>query len=479
MDGRKSDTNEESAGYRSYVPSKRVIRIAFVLVLLVLSAPIASAYLQSGTEWSSARMENRTVPPANGVTVVTSDAYGGGRIGAYGPSGKTLYYNDSHDFYHDVDPSAKGENTVLYVASDDVSKSECDSSVKCRRSVVERLNLTTGKITRIWSDVRPSRGSSAIHDVDYLGNGKLLVAEINPPDGVYIVDTNTDNIEWYWRAEQNFSHASGGNFPRDWTHINNVQQLHDGRIAVSVRNQDQVIFLNRSTGMKSNWTLGADDRHETLFEQHNPDYINESNGGPALLVADSENNRAVEYQRSNGSWNRTWAWSDSKMQWPRDADRLPNGHTLITDSNGDRVLEVNKQNEIVWSMSFPGPYEAERLGTGDESTNGTSAKALGLEPHTAGSTTDGTSYVVAAMAEQAVHTGINLLPPRILHALLFVFPVWITPVSAIAALALAGVVVLWLLFELHWASYTLSFSLPVRLSRESSDTDSSDGNAER
>ena len=182
MDGGRSDMNEESAGYRSYVPSKRVIRIAFVLVLLVLSAPIASAYLQSGTEWSSARMENRTVPPANGATVVTSDAYGGGRIGAYGPSGKTLYYNDSHDFYHDVDPSAKGENTVLYVASDDVSKSECDSSVKCRRSVVERLNLTTGKITRIWSDVRPSRSSSAIHDVDYLGNGKLLVAEINPPD---------------------------------------------------------------------------------------------------------------------------------------------------------------------------------------------------------------------------------------------------------------------------------------------------------
>jgi hypothetical protein len=73
-----------------------------------------------------------------------------------------------------------------------------------------------------------------------------------------------------------------------------------------------------------------------FYEQHNPDYIPEERGGPAVLVADSENGRVVEYGRTpgngtpvtDGTWERTWQWRDGRLQWPRDADRLPNGGWL-------------------------------------------------------------------------------------------------------------------------------------------------------
>jgi hypothetical protein len=55
------------------------------------------------------------------------------------------------------------------------------------------------------------------------------------------------------------------------------------------------------------------------------------------------------------------------------ASRLPNGDTLITDSNNNRVVEVNYRDQIVWSYvtntqpgsnPAPQPTRAIRLGDG-------------------------------------------------------------------------------------------------------------------
>ncbi|MFB6187541.1 MAG: arylsulfotransferase (asst), partial [Halobacteriaceae archaeon] len=83
-----------------------------------------------------------------------------------------------------------------------------------------------------------------------------------------------------------------------------------------------------NSSINTNKTLGTNNNHSIIYEQHNPDYIPEKDGGPAVVVADSENNRVAEYQYLDGEWNRSWVWRDSQLRWPRDADRLPNGHTL-------------------------------------------------------------------------------------------------------------------------------------------------------
>lgn len=137
---------------------------------------------------------------------------------------------------------------------------------------------------------------------------------------------------------------------------------------LSMRNMDEVVFVEPGEGVDESWTLGDDGDHSILYEQHNPDYLPRERGGPAIVMSDSENNRVQEFRREDGAWTRTWQWRDARLQWPRDADRLPNGHTLIVDSHGDRVLELDRKGAIVWNVTFGMPYDAERLGTGSEST---------------------------------------------------------------------------------------------------------------
>jgi hypothetical protein len=197
------------------------------------------------------------------------------------------------------------------------------------------------------------------------------------------------------------------------------------------------VFLNRS-GLIEGWTLGEEDNYSILYEQHNPDYIPTERGGPAVLVGDSENNRVVEYQRTGDSWEQSWVWRDTRMQWPRDADRLPNGHTLITDSNGNRVFEVDKQGEVVWSVNIAFPYEAERLGTGDESAGGPSATQANLDSRT-GSLRD--SLLIIAK---------QLIPGKYLNGLMYITPVWMGFLEVLELVVLLTSCLLWAGIEIVW-----------------------------
>ncbi|HET7324067.1 MAG TPA: hypothetical protein VFJ06_07035, partial [Halococcus sp.] len=102
-----------------------------------------------------------------------------------------------------------------------------------------------------------------------------------------------------------------------------------------------------------------------LDHQHNPQYL----GPGAIVVADSDNDRVVELHKKNGEWMVTWGVNSAngiRFSWPRDADRLPNGNTLITDSRNNRVVEVAPNGTTVWSVHTGiWPYDAERLPYGE------------------------------------------------------------------------------------------------------------------
>lgn len=414
------------------IHARRILRFA-VLVLIVAIALTTVAH--------SASPEDSEAPPSDStrnITVYTVDATGPGQLTAVSSDGVILYRNTTYQIYHDVDPVAKDSHTVLYVASNLLGGDACSDSKKCIRNVVETVNLTTDNVTTLYSTVGPRNGSSQIHDVDRVNESVLLVADIGPPDRVYMVNITTGDIIWEWRVENAYKPESGGSYPGDWTHLNDVEMLEDGRVMVSLRNMDQVVFLRPGQGLLERRTLGCDGCHDTLYEQHNPDYIPESRGGPAILIADSENNRLVEYQRSGDEWSRAWVWTDFYLQWPRDADRLPNGNTLIADSYRNRILEVNRSGAIVWQHTVPdGIYDVERLGTGDESTGGLSADSLGYENRRGGKP-------ILVM----------LVPNILLHGVLWVLPTAITPLEA-AALTLASlIIVLWLIAEVGFAVYT-------------------------
>jgi hypothetical protein len=158
----------------------------------------------------------------------------------------------------------------------------------------------------------------------------------------------------------------------DWTHVNDVDKIGPGQYMASPRNFDQTIVVNRST-KEITMQLGSDGNHDVMFEQHNPTYLETDDGKPTILVADSENNRVVEYtctaRFENGScdWEEVWEVGEGQLNWPRDADRLPNGNTLIVDTRGHRVVEVTPKGQIVWEAYTPwAPFDAERMAYGDE-----------------------------------------------------------------------------------------------------------------
>jgi hypothetical protein len=460
------------------VASKSFLRIFFIIIIGLSSIGLAYGYTLGATNdtfeshltnQGVANPQQQAVEPRDNITVVATDsnswrgeASSGPRaraeLVAFNPDGSILYYNDSHTRYWDVDPVPETRTTVEYMFADHLEPSACPNTTNfaqrrvdeevwneyeaarstdaCTRNGYERVNLTTGEVTRVWSETTPGKEATRYHDADRLNETHLAVADIYL-DRVFVVNSTSDQTEWTWNASSAFPRETGGPYPEDWTHINDIEVLEDGRLMVSARNHDRVVFLNRS-GLIEGWTLGEEDNYSILYEQHNPDYIPTERGGPAVLVGDSENNRVVEYQRTGDSWEQSWVWRDTRMQWPRDADRLPNGHTLITDSNGNRVFEVDKQGEVVWSVNIAFPYEAERLGTGDESAGGPSATQANLDSRT-GSLRD--SLLIIAK---------QLIPGKYLNGLMYITPVWMGFLEVLELVVLLTSCLLWAGIEIVW-----------------------------
>ena len=456
---------------------KRGVRAAALGLVVVSLLVVGLGYVAGPSEGSFDRSlgpdgptdpSARVAPPRENVTVVATDSNTWRGLGvqgprsrselvAFAPDGSILYYDDAHTRYWDVDQVPGTAATVEYLYSDHVEGPACDrtnasrhavdeavwdrylaareDAVACTRNGIERANLTTGEVESVWWRITPGKEASRYHDEDWINDTHRVVADIYL-DRIFVVDVSADRIVWTWNASDDYPTSSGGGYPTDWTHVNDVEVLPDGRYMVSLRNQDQVVFVDPESGLDESWTLGAEDDYDVLYEQHNPDYVPEEMGGPAVIVSDSENDRVQEFQRIDGEWVRTWEWSDYRMQWPRDADRLPDGNTLITDSNGDRVFEVDGSGAIVWSVDVAFPYEAERLGTGVESRGGPSA----THPELAATSSTG------SLPSELKRT----LGGKYLNVALYVTPVWMGPVEVVALVVAVLALVALALVELAW-----------------------------
>jgi hypothetical protein len=82
------------------------------------------------------------------------------------------------------------------------------------------------------------------------------------------------------------------------------------------------------------------------------------------MIANSEEDLVIEVNREG---EIVWSFGEGDtLNWPRDADRLESGNTLITDSRHNRVIEVDRSGQVVWSFAgLAIPYEADRLPNGN------------------------------------------------------------------------------------------------------------------
>ena len=166
---------------------------------------------------------------------------------------------------------------------------------------------------------------------------------------------------WEWRTWEHLDPEADGiaevQAPRKlWAQGNSVQELPDGDILASYRPTSTVVRISRQTG-EILWKLGP----PTVAGQHAPTLLGNGN----VLIFDNGVHRlddSVPYSRVieiNPATNEiVWKYQD-KPTWnffsPRmgNAQRLPNGNTLITESSFGRFFEVTNEGEIVWEYVNP------------------------------------------------------------------------------------------------------------------------------
>jgi len=355
-------------------PRRWIVRGVVALLVVSLFAPAIGTALTGGAgepgELSPGTIERE--PPNDTVVSIQGFHFDGqgnskkpARLVSAAPDGRTNWVFDGDNvgatWFYDVDPLPNGNLLVSTTRNPDTH---------ANGTLVVEVDPDTQEA--VWSQ---GLEMTDTHDVDRINDTHIVVANMRnydeetgvSNDRIVIYDTVDDEVDWEWKFRNHYPNSTDGGFSEDWTHVNDVDVIDEHRLLLSPRNFDQAVILNRTTGEIED-RLGSDGDLDVLNEQHNPDYMVSDDGNPVILVADSENDRVVEYERIDGEWERTWTVGEGQLNWPRDADRLPNGNTLIVDSLNHRVIEVTPTGEIVWEYYATwAPYDAERIGTGDES----------------------------------------------------------------------------------------------------------------
>lgn len=145
--------------------------------------------------------------------------------------------------------------------------------------------------------------------------------------------------------------------PRDaWSNGNGLAELPNGDIVVSFRTISTIIIIERKTGTII-WKLGA----PPLCGQHAPTPLANGNllifdNGPHRLDHPMPFSRVIEVELA--SKKIVWEYREKRESdffSPRisNAQRLPNGNTLICEGDFGRLFEVTMGGDIVWEYVNP------------------------------------------------------------------------------------------------------------------------------
>lgn len=187
--------------------------------------------------------------------------------------------------------------------------------------------------------------SKVSHDADRLPNGNTLVVW-GGGDGVndaQVKEISPDGkIVWSWRAKDHFFREPfKGISDNGWTHTNSATRLPNGNTIISLRNFGFVAEVDPDGAVIRTMGEGI------VRYQHDP----EMQPDGRLLTATHSRDRAVEIDLNTGEV--VWRFNPRKGQWRvRDADRLPNGNTLITDAT--KLVEVTPNGKVVWLLRMKG-----------------------------------------------------------------------------------------------------------------------------
>ena len=173
--------------------------------------------------------------------------------------------------------------------------------------------------------------------------------------------TRSGQIVWEWRT---WEHLDPADYPipfiqnnrAEWTHGNSVIEEPDGDLLVSFRNISTVMKINRTSG-EVVWKLGT----PSVSGQHAPVRLPGGNilifdNGPTRLDQTFPFSRVIEVDPATREI--VWKYQDPNPQSfysdrISNAQRLPNGNTLINEGMTGRFFEVTSHGEVVWEYVNP------------------------------------------------------------------------------------------------------------------------------
>lgn len=210
---------------------------------------------------------------------------------------------------------------------------------------------------------RLQNGNTLVVCREYVENG--LIREGRIKSDCILEVTREGNLVWEWHAAEHAGEMAelvDIDFPRgdyDWAHTNTVESLppnatgerderfRPGNVLFSCRNIDTVGIIDKATG-EVVWAWGPG----VLQKQHMPTML--ANGHLLIFDNGCERGSSAVVEMDPISGRIVWRYEGDPPQsfysHTRGANqRLPNGNTLITDSDtGGRVFEVTPDKEIVW-----------------------------------------------------------------------------------------------------------------------------------
>jgi len=181
-------------------------------------------------------------------------------------------------------------------------------------------------------------------------------------DAPYLVEMTTKGETiWEWRSWEHFDPETevmtAVQDDRDvWTVGNGVSEMPDGNLIASFRDISTVIMINRATGAIY-WKLGA----PPLAGQHAAHLLANGNvllfdNGPHRLDHSFPFSRVLEIDPATK--RIVWKYQEARVAdffSPRlsNAQRLPNGNTLINEGWFGRLFEVTRDGSVVWEYVNP------------------------------------------------------------------------------------------------------------------------------
>ena len=292
-----------------------------------------------------------------------------------------VYANSEHCSHHDIEPLPNGN--VLVIAWESKTKTEAISAGR---------NPSRLRPNTLWPD--------HVIEVEPVGsNGGNIVWEWHVWDHLVQDYDSTKGNYGIVKDHPELIDLNFGNTDSDWNHINAIDYNEEfDQILVSVHEFNEIWVIDHSTtteeaaghtggnsgkggdllfrwGNPQAYDAG-DAKDQQYFGQHGANWIEQGCPGEGNILVfnngqgrryssvdeivppvDNSGNYEYEPSQAYGPNEPIWKYttenpSDMFSMTLSNAQRLPNGNTLICSANQGLFLEVTQEKEIVWRYQY-------------------------------------------------------------------------------------------------------------------------------